>query len=331
MDTDAPKCVVCFTHVDIVKKCGKCKKRIYCDKQCQKSDWKSHKHWCGKSGEINIDYEIKSTHNKGLGTFALRKFKRGDKIMVEKPVMKSVHDNLTKNIHKEVMKLMPQNGNIEDKFYSNTISCAENSTIYNRDVGLFLNMSRINHSCVGNTNHKFIPEYGVKILVASRDIDIGEEITFSYIQANINKYVNGNRQEFLLKKWNFTCTCKCCTSPEMNKKLSRMYELDDMINSPDLSTNSALKIGNELIKIYDELQMSPIFYVRTYYDMFQHANMKFDTTHLAKKYVQLALDYNIIFHGSDVKCDAIDNMKRYVKDQSSHNTYLIKEKNRRIS
>ena len=60
--------------------CEKCSKRLYCSKECQSADWTSgHSHWCGTAGELNYDYEIRSSAGRGLGVFALRSFERNDR------------------------------------------------------------------------------------------------------------------------------------------------------------------------------------------------------------------------------------------------------------
>ena len=46
---------------------------------------------------------------------------------------------------------------------------------------IFINMSRVNHHCIGNTDHFYISQHKVAILTAIRTIEPGEEVTFSYI------------------------------------------------------------------------------------------------------------------------------------------------------
>ena len=45
-----------------------------------------HKIWYGKAGEKCVDYEIRDAGDKGLGLFAMRDFKQGKKILVERAV-----------------------------------------------------------------------------------------------------------------------------------------------------------------------------------------------------------------------------------------------------
>lgn len=40
-------CVICGLTGDKLLKCGKCKTRTYCSRECQKIDWKEHKFTCG--------------------------------------------------------------------------------------------------------------------------------------------------------------------------------------------------------------------------------------------------------------------------------------------
>jgi hypothetical protein len=48
-------------------------------------------------------------------------------------------------------------------------------------AGLFLNTSRLNHSCVPNADPFYDDKSGYKSVFANRDVDVGEEITISYL------------------------------------------------------------------------------------------------------------------------------------------------------
>eukprot|EP00978_Attheya_sp_CCMP212_P045740 scaffold358830_cov83-Attheya_sp.AAC.1 len=84
-------CAFCYHPSATLQKCGKCKKRHFCSRECQLKDWKEagHKIYCGIAGEIGVDYEIREAGGgMGLGVFALRDFRENDKIMVERPIIK---------------------------------------------------------------------------------------------------------------------------------------------------------------------------------------------------------------------------------------------------
>jgi hypothetical protein len=45
---------------------------------------------------------------------------------------------------------------------------------------LFLNISRLNYSCVPNVDYSYNNKSGYKLVFTNRDIDVGKEITISY-------------------------------------------------------------------------------------------------------------------------------------------------------
>lgn len=91
--------------------------------------------------------------------------------------------------------------------------------IYNNWLkgAVFLEFSRINHSCdfnvVPNWN-ELIKRYTVH---AVRDIPEGEEITTSYVESQIELE---DRQKNLQDVWGFVCSCRLCSLPA---KLSQEY------------------------------------------------------------------------------------------------------------
>jgi hypothetical protein len=93
-------CAFCYAPAKKLLVCGRCLKRRYCSKDCQSSDWKeaSHKYFCGKAGEIGIDYDIRPTEDgRGLGVFTRRSFEKNDIIMAERPIIKANDDVFHKN------------------------------------------------------------------------------------------------------------------------------------------------------------------------------------------------------------------------------------------
>lgn len=147
-----------------------------------------HKFWCGKSGEKCIDYEIRDVGEKGLGLFLKRNFKRGEKILVERAVAIQPKSSLPIDfreiqVHKHLMSatmaLAPiESTSLKDKFFTNCSALGVNNE--DKGNGLFLHFSRVNHDCVGNSWHHFIPDQQLIILVANREIPAGSEVTFNY-------------------------------------------------------------------------------------------------------------------------------------------------------
>jgi hypothetical protein len=132
-------CAFCYAPAKKLLVCGRCLKRRYCSKDCQSSDWKeaSHKYFCGKAGEIGIDYDIRPTEDgRGLGVFTRRSFEKNDIIMAERPIIKANDDVFHKNgwdqigwdqipssVRPAIRALLPIDGTIKQKIQTNGMAC----------------------------------------------------------------------------------------------------------------------------------------------------------------------------------------------------------------
>ena len=137
-DPTLPSCACCYSNYGVdggdLKRCSRCKSRCYCSRECQVKDWKTghHKQWCGKAGEKDVDYEIRSAGEKGLGLFVKRDYERGDKILVERPAIitpfsaKSQEELLRiPTMQAAVMALVPSGDSIDRKIMENCVSLGE--------------------------------------------------------------------------------------------------------------------------------------------------------------------------------------------------------------
>jgi MYND finger len=156
-------CSYCYLQTETLYTCGKCKKRKYCSKDCQKLDWKGagHKVYCGIAGEINVDYEIREAGEAGLGVFRLRKFKKSEKIMVEHPIMYGSDclqpmPRVPESARVAVDTLLPLGGSMKEKLLRNGMGVSDlngKPVLRNETAALFVCMSRVNHRCFGNPDH----------------------------------------------------------------------------------------------------------------------------------------------------------------------------------
>jgi len=312
-------CANCYKP-DPPFRCGACKSRRYCSDICKIQDWKlgGHKFWCGAAGELGIDYEIRLTDNKGFGMFAMRDFQRGEKIAVEKPILSvSPRDILFKNIKfdtllksqlEAVNTLAPLNSTDLYNKISLNIMSGGSSVSY-----LMINLSRINHDCVGNSDHLFEEKHKLMLLIASCEIKTGDELTFSY--SNLKPH-------FLLKeKWGIECNC------ENISKLEQINTLDNEIfhfgstNQQDKAISSA----KELLKIYDELKLGVLSYSRTYYDLFSVSVSRKKTLSDAMIWIRKAVDEERLKYSGckDQKLGSIEKYNNYMLNPSSHHNYLV--------
>lgn len=178
----------------------------------------------------NVSFELKQSAGKGWGAFATRKIERGAKILEEKPlfIIRKHHEEITEDdVWKAFQQLTPRGkqqflclrDNASKLFSSMGYALAENSFAL-QDItpmhGLFLLHSRFNHSCVPNAK---LPSTAGKIIAifATRDIDVGEEITFCY-----NKDFESRTRLDGHQALRFTCECKACLPGTHFQQLSEV-------------------------------------------------------------------------------------------------------------
>ena len=338
----AQTCSYCYVKAgsaacSVLRWCAKCQKRRYCSRDCQVADWKAgHKHWCGKSGELDFYFEVRVSPGKGLGVFALRAFERNEKIMAERPVvvfhnggesMLRALESLRPSMRQAVEDLEPFQGpginpgvastsHLVRKVQRNCMSLGDEE---GAGTGLFIVMSRVNHCCVGQASHWFAGSQCVKLLVAVKSISPGDEITMSYTKTVPYK----QRQAKLKLAYGFQCSCPGCTDPELRSALDQDHEMDEAL--PRLMQHpstlpKAIRLGKQLLAKREDLGLLEGCY-RVCYDLFQALVMQRSTLKEAQFYVRKAAQVYEAFVGiSDAQS------KRYralAADPSVHRNYLL--------
>lgn len=110
---------------------------------------------------------------------------------------------------------IPRIMHLEDVIATNAMSLYADTT---SPGGLFLNASRINHSCLPNADQAIDDDAGYcKVMRANRDIGSGEEITTSYIA----HFLPREKRQLYLEGWSFTCECPAC---DPDHPFSHAYE-----------------------------------------------------------------------------------------------------------
>lgn len=331
-------CSYCYAESDELSKCGKCKKRLYCSRECQAKDWKSgkvggaHKLYCGISGEINIDYEIRNTGRSdvGDGIFALRDFGKNEVIIVERPIitvaqraLNPLIPDVPESAKHMVDALMPKNGTFKEKIDRNGISCTDECVVDGL-TGLFLTLSKANHCCLGNSDHQYFDHRRVKILVSSKPIAKGEEITFSYVSS-----LKWNERKLKLAGYPYLFQCKCvaCTSQSVEEKLAKVWKLDDEILrlGGQGKVEMALRKGELLLNLYEELGLSMWLYQRTYYDLFQVCITKQKFLSQGRRYIGMAHQALVAFSKDDQHPEAV-RFDDLMKNPHIHRNYLLLER-----
>lgn len=160
--------------------------------------------------------------------------------------------------------------------------------------GIFLNVSRINHSCRPNAKHTWNSDLQRETVYAVRPICEGEEITVSYLKDGCSK----DRKQELSESFLFKCSCEVCSLPAAELKKSdarilRAEALDRTIGNWDSARHTPAKVmanGRKLLGIYREEDICDDRLPNLYWDIFQVVIMHGDearASEFARKYCEL--------------------------------------------
>ena len=100
--------------------------------------------------------------------------------------------------------------------------------------GLFLTIARINHSCRPNANHIWRADLQTTLVLATRDIELGDEISITYMGSGECLDTAG-RQSYLEERFSFVCGCDMCAEGSQQGGDNRMNELNSQQHEISLS------------------------------------------------------------------------------------------------
>lgn len=153
-------------------------------------------------------------------------------------------------------------------------------------------VSLVNHSCDDNAYHCYEPNTNVKLLISSRAIKQGEEITIAY--QDFTDPATGKPPSFcrevLSGKWGIVCSPDCaCYDKEKVQRAERARELDRSIMSRSQRGDfaGALSDARKLLNMKANTSLSR---QRTFYDAFQLAVTRRATMKEAIKYAKEAYE-----------------------------------------
>ncbi|KAG6318055.1 hypothetical protein E4U44_008211 [Claviceps purpurea] len=195
-------------------------------------------------------YVLKDVPNKGKGLVAIRNIPRGTRILAEKPMITMPTDK-TPEEHRTLIcqkmdslsidqrhaflsmhNVYPSNDTAEQYigiFRTNALLTKE----FPDEAGIFLEACRINHDCDNNAIYDWKLNEKIKrhTVHAIRDIEDGEEITFSYVSLLDDRKT---RQSKLKEQFDFTCLCRVCSLPdeqsqERDRKLEQIVRTEELL------------------------------------------------------------------------------------------------------
>merc|ERR1719239_9514 len=167
---------------------------------------------------------LRPVRGKGLGLVALRDFAKGEVVLSDKALVKvRVGPPYVSWTHQQAVSVLRQVSKLnreerESLFQLSTRQDSKQPLIlrivsnncFNIDentFGVFLNISRINHSCAPNCIDSAGSDENEKRVLALRRIRQGEELSLSYLHAPEGSKAMRAAE---LNYWNFNCTCELC-------------------------------------------------------------------------------------------------------------------------
>lgn len=268
-------------------------------------------------------YALRDIPGKGQGLIAIENIPKGTQILSEEPVITvpegqrddgwlKTHisrqvDGLSKDQRQSFLSmhnLYPYQNITEQSLgiiRTNSLPIEANGI----GGGIFLEACRINHACDNNAQKHWNQSIKRHTVHALRDIPKGEEITIYYLASNTSRAI---RQKRLQDKFGFLCSCRLCSLPaeqsqEIDRRLARIDELDDLVGHDGMRMNFSLRTlryVDERVRLYNEQGPGDAGLPRAYLDAAQITIANGDLAR-GRIFVERAVDGWRTAEGSDSK------------------------------
>ena len=167
---------------------------------------------------IPCAFAVRAIPGKDVGVVAARDLRRGERILKERPAMtaRTTEDHAASALDAsdapDFWDLHDCHAVGETKTVlgicrTNCFELRDPATGDTRS-GMFLLGSRFNHDCSPNVHRTWLPDEGVEVYHALRDVPEGAELCGEYIPLY---YSTAKRRE-MLRKYDFVCGCAACAS-----------------------------------------------------------------------------------------------------------------------
>lgn len=216
----------------------------------------------------NSEWAIQLLPGKDYGFVAKKKIPKGTRILSEEPIVRLPRELISVDqsqatkyqvrvkILNQLAKLHP---NYKKAFLELYHSCPEESDEFgialtnalplgssSSTCGVFLQASRLNHSCHPNAQETWHDSIGKLTIYACQDIEEGEEITISYLK---KRACYKTRQAILKANYRFRCLCSLCSLPLTERKLSDT-RLEEIQKLKDEVTSTMAHVLNPLDNLH---------------------------------------------------------------------------------
>ena len=284
-------------------------------------------------------YAIKPIPGKGQSVIATSKILKGTRILSESPLFKVprhatdtriVSDliikelkGLTREEQRAFFSLHNAHGSSQSPFLgiarTNVLPLGSGAS----EGGLFLEASRLNHSCRHNAQNTWNATLDQLTIHTLRDIEEGEEITISYLDGSDNYAA---RQLSLKNSFGFCCECELCLLPpdqrrESDHRLNEMTRLDHLIGDGIRIVSApliCLHDAHTLLCMLEEECIGDARVARLYYDALQIAIANGDQAR-AKVFAERAYTVRVTLEGED--SPETTKLKGLLENPAGHRLY----------
>jgi hypothetical protein len=282
---------------------------------------------------------LREVPGKGNGLIATQKILKGTRILAEKPIITVPEDApdspaLRAHINRQVDTLPSDQRQAFLSMcniypggdYSQYLGIIRTNALpMDSGSGIFLDACRINHACDNNAQKGWNDIIKRHTVHALRDIDKGEEITITYLGVLSNRRT---RQEALLKKFGFTCSCRLCSLPphlsaESDRRLDEILELEVRIGKDGLmgilsDPQRILGYVDRQVRLYNEQGPDDIGLPRAFFDAAQITAAHGDLARARVFSERAAAGWTVLEGEDSLK---VLKTKQLARDPSSHDTY----------
>jgi hypothetical protein len=256
---------------------------------------------------------------EGKGLVATTRITKGTRLLSEVPIFRVPRDNsnikdverIVENEIKHLNDDQPRSffdlTNVYGDAHSLSLGIARTNVLplgsNARAGGLFLEASRINHSCKHNAQNTWNENIGRLTIHALRDIEAGQEITISYLNTTPE---HSERQRILKDTFKFQCKCELCSLPPGQRKhsdvqLRKLECIDNVIGGlfwDSVEPEMGLQLLHTMFELFKMEGIWDARIARAYCDAYDIATQNKDYPR-ARIFAQRAYNARRIIEGDD--------------------------------
>ncbi|KAL3422133.1 set domain-containing protein 5 [Phlyctema vagabunda] len=211
---------------------------------------------------LGVLIEVHRSEGKGYGVFALKDIPAGSQVLCEAPLVRLIDDgarvdpldlavNGLSAPRKKVYQALHSYRRHKSESLNRSIMYSNGFAIGTVATGIFETASRINHSCVPNTEFAWHESLGRMVYTNRFALFEGEEITIDY----------GHKKGYLKKYYGFECDCGGCTewgSTAGSVSVASSSDDGEAKEKLELPNIDALVIGEDAVKAEETVTVESV-------------------------------------------------------------------------